>query len=88
MDLFLLRMRLAEPAAQSGPGWIATSAHAEGRKDREIAKMKVCELEFDLILSSPYVRAKQTADIVAEVSNAKNAELSPNLAPAEPAKTY
>ena len=34
---------------------------------RRIAKaMKVLGLEFDLILSSPYVRARQTAEIVAE----------------------
>ena len=35
---------------------------------RQAAKgMKELELDFDLILSSPFVRAKETAEIVAEV---------------------
>jgi phosphohistidine phosphatase len=85
MDLFLLRHAIAEPAAQSGAGLDRERRLTpEGEeKMREIAEgMKACELEFDLILSSPYVRAKQSADIVAEVFHCKKRlELSPNLTP-------
>lgn len=43
--------------------------------------MKALDLSFDLILSSPYLRAKQTAEIVAEVLNAqKKMKLSATLA--------
>ena len=45
-------------------------------------------MSFDLILSSPYVRARQTAEIVAEAFNArKNLECTETLAPSgEPKK--
>jgi len=56
---------------------------AEGdKKMRRIAKgMKAAKLSFDLILSSPFVRARQTADIVAEVFRLRNRlEISAALA--------
>ena len=73
MDLFILRHAIAE---ERSPRWSDDSKRPlteEGaEKMREVAKgMKVMELEFDLILSSPYVRAKETADIVADVYDAK-----------------
>ena len=44
--------------------------------------MGALELSFDLILSSPYLRARQTAEIVAEVLKArKKLELSEFLTP-------
>jgi phosphohistidine phosphatase len=54
-----------------------------GRKLRQIAEaMAALELSFDLILSSPYLRARQTAEIVAEVLKArKMLELSDSLTP-------
>lgn len=84
MDLFLLRHAIAEPADQSGGLDRERRLTPEGEeKMREIAEgMKACELKFDLILSSPFVRAKQTADIVAEAFQCKKRlELSPHLAP-------
>jgi phosphohistidine phosphatase len=37
-------------------------------KTKQIAKaLRALDLKFDLVLSSPYVRARQTAEIVAEV---------------------
>jgi phosphohistidine phosphatase len=85
MDLFLLRHAIAEPAAQSGAGLDRERRLTpEGEeKMREIAEgMKACGLDFDLILSSPFVRAKQTADIVAEAFQCKKRlELCPHLAP-------
>jgi phosphohistidine phosphatase len=84
MDLFLLRHAIAEPAAEPGGLDRERRLTPEGEeKMREIAEgMKACELEFDLILSSPFVRAKQTADIVAEAFQCKKRlELSSHLVP-------
>jgi phosphohistidine phosphatase len=85
MDLFLLRHAIAEPAGQSGVRLDRDRRLTpEGEKKmRKIARgMKACKLEFDLILSSPFVRAKQTADIVAETFECKKRlKLSSHLAP-------
>ena len=44
--------------------------------------MEAMELSFDLILSSPYVRARRTAEIIAEAFNArKKLEISADLVP-------
>jgi phosphohistidine phosphatase len=53
------------------------------RKLRQISKaMEALELSFDLILSSPYVRARQTAEIVAAaLGKRKMLELSDTLTP-------
>ena len=53
------------------------------RKLRQIADaMEALELSFDLILSSPYLRARQTAEIIAEALEAhKKLELSDTLTP-------
>jgi phosphohistidine phosphatase len=49
--------------------------------------MKALELSFDVILSSPLVRARETAEIVAEALKAKKRmELTDTLAPQESAK--
>jgi phosphohistidine phosphatase len=54
-----------------------------GRKIRRIAKaMRELQLSFDLILSSPWLRARQTAEIVAETFEVrKSLELFDPLAP-------
>ena len=70
MELYLLRHAVA---AEKGTVEFARDADrpltTEGaQKMRHIAKaMKDLDLSFDLILSSPYRRAKQTAEIVADV---------------------
>jgi phosphohistidine phosphatase len=69
MDLYLLRHGIAVELGEQG--YTKDSARpltAEGiDKLKKIAKaMSAMELEFDLILSSPYLRARQTAEIVAE----------------------
>ena len=58
------------------------------RKLRQIAKaMQALDLSFDLILSSPYLRARQTAEIVAEAFSArKRLDFSENLIPGGSAK--
>ncbi len=86
MNLYLLRHGLAvEPGT---PGFAKDSDRPllpKGeRKLRKIAKtIGAMEISFDLILSSPYVRARQTAEIVAEVLGLrKKLELSDALTPA------
>lgn len=53
------------------------------KKMRQIAKgLRALGVDFDLILSSPYVRAKETAEILADVFKMKkNVESSENLVP-------
>jgi phosphohistidine phosphatase len=73
MDIYILRHAIAEQ--RGTPGFERDSDRpltAKGeRKMRKIAEgMHAMELAFDLILSSPILRAKQTAEIVAKVFNA------------------
>ena len=53
------------------------------KKMRQIAKgLRALGVSFDLILSSPYVRAKETAEILADVFKLKKSiEFSENLIP-------
>lgn len=85
MNLYILRHGLA---GQPGAHGMAKDADrpltAEGKqKLRKIAAaMKALDLSFDLILSSPYARARETADIVAAAFNArKELECSDTLTP-------
>jgi len=85
MDLYILRHGIAvEPGT---PGYASDADRPltpEGeRKLRQIADaMEALELSFDLILSSPYLRARQTAEMVAEALRArKKLELSDTLTP-------
>lgn len=85
MNLYLLRHGLAvEPGT---PGYAHDAERPltpEGkRKLKQVAAaMKALELDFDLILSSPYVRAADTAEIIAtELDARKRLQLSPELAP-------
>jgi phosphohistidine phosphatase len=85
MMLSLLRHGIAvEPGS---PGYEDDSARpltAKGeRRTRRIAEgMLALGLSYDLILSSPYVRARQTADLVAEVlKTPEGVQLSDTLTP-------
>jgi phosphohistidine phosphatase len=53
------------------------------KKMRQIAKgLRALGVDFDLILSSPYVRAKETAEILADIFKAKtDVAFSENLVP-------
>jgi len=69
MDLYILRHGLATDPVGSGPKSDSErTLTPEGRrKMRRIAKaMREMELSFDLILTSRYARARETAEIVAE----------------------
>lgn len=70
MELYILRHGIAEPRELAGgkdDGERALTREGE-RKMRQIAEgMKALDYSFDLILTSPLVRAEQTAAIVASV---------------------
>jgi phosphohistidine phosphatase len=85
MNLYLLRHGVA---AELNARRLASDSDRpltpEGkRKLRQIARaMQALELSFDLILSSPYLRARQSAEIVAEGFEArKRLHCSENLIP-------
>ena len=68
MELFLLRHGLAVERGTAGFAHdAARPLTPQGRRElRKITRaMQRLELSFDLILSSPFLRAKQTAEIVA-----------------------
>jgi phosphohistidine phosphatase len=85
VNLYLLRHGIAvDPGA---PGYENDSERpllpkGERRLRSAAAAMEKLELSFDLILSSPLTRARQTAEIVAvELKLRKRLELSDDLAP-------
>ena len=85
MNLYLLRHGIA--AEPGTPGYENDSERplipkGERRLRSAADAMKKLELSFDLILSSPFLRAKQTAEIVAgELRLKKRIEFSDELAP-------
>jgi phosphohistidine phosphatase len=85
MELFILRHGIATERGKEFRGSDAQRPlTSKGRqKMRRIAKaMRALELSFDLILSSPLLRARQTADIVAEeLKLVEQRKFSSHLAP-------
>src|SRR5512142_734699 len=85
MNLYLLRHGIA--VERGAPGYAKDADRpltVEGeRKLQTIGEaMQMLELSFDLILASPYVRTRQTAEIVARVLEArKKLEFSDSLVP-------
>ena len=85
MILSMLRHGIA--AERGSPGYAHDSERpliAKGeRRMRRIAEgMQALGLSYDLILSSPYLRTKQTAEIVAQVLNMpEGVQLSDTLTP-------
>ena len=82
MNLYILRHAKAEVLDQGFPNDSKRPLTAGGEKEMfRVAKgMREMDLRFDLILSSPFVRAKRTAEIVAEVFKSNRMRLSKNLA--------
>jgi phosphohistidine phosphatase len=85
MKLYILRHGIAvEPGT---PGYANDAARpltpeGERKLGQIVEAMEALEISFDLILSSPYLRARQTAEIVAEGLRArKRLELSDCLTP-------
>jgi phosphohistidine phosphatase len=87
MELYFLRHGLA--GQHGDPAYKDDSLRPltlEGRKKVRLAGqgMKTLGLKFDAIASSPFLRAKQTAEIVARVYKVKNIYLTDNLLPPAP----
>jgi len=84
MEIYLLRHGLAEErGAHPGPDE-ERALTAEGRrKVRRVGRaMGAMRLSFDVIFSSPLVRARQTAEIVAEMlRQQKRLQLTEHLVP-------
>ncbi len=90
MNLYILRHAIA--AERGLPEYEDDSqrpltSKGEKKMGKIAEAMRALGLEFDLILSSPYLRAKQTAEIVARKLDLEKAlKYSDNLVPsAEPA---
>jgi phosphohistidine phosphatase len=85
MDLYILRHAIAEERTGKTPGGDSQRRlTAEGaKKMRRIAiGLKAAEVSFDLILSSPFWRAKETAEIVAGIFKLqKKLQFSSELVP-------
>ncbi len=74
MNLYLLRHGIAVERGTPGYGKDADrplTDKGERKLWRITEAMRAMELSFDLILSSPYLRARRTAEIVAEAFKAK-----------------
>ena len=85
MNLFLLRHGIAVEAGTTGYEKDADrplTPKGERRLERITDAMEAMKLKFDLILSSPYVRARQTAEIIANgLGLKKKLEFSDDLVP-------
>ena len=87
MEIYVVRHAIA--VEQGTPGYESDSERPltdKGRKKmRQIAKgLRNVGVEFDLILSSPYVRARETAEILADIFKMKKKIVySDNLVPSE-----
>jgi phosphohistidine phosphatase len=85
MNLYLLRHGLAVELGTHGlikDSERPLTPKGERKLWRIAEGMKALELTFELILSSPYVRARQTAEIIAEALHAsKTIEFSETLTP-------
>ena len=85
MDLYIIRHAIAvDEGAFAYEGDSQRPLTDKGKKKmRQIARgLRALGVDFDLILSSPYVRAKETAEILAEVLKIKaDIVFSDNLFP-------
>jgi phosphohistidine phosphatase len=91
MNLYLLRHGIAEELGTDGLTKDSERPLTDKGEDKlwKITEgMKALELTFDAILCSPYVRARQTAEIIAEALHArKKIEFSETLTPGGGSKT-
>ncbi len=86
MEIYIVRHAIAEDAPSKGGGDAARALTEEGRQKMKESAAGFAKLDYsiDKILSSPLVRAKQTAEILAKALDGKveeMVELSPGYAP-------
>ena len=82
MNLYLIRHAIAEEENPSGEDSQRELTDKGAKKMRLIAKgLRTLGVDFDLIVSSPYIRAVQTAEILSEVFKKKKFVLSDHLMP-------
>jgi phosphohistidine phosphatase len=83
MNLYLIRHAIAEEESPSGEDSQRGLTTKGAKKMRQIARgLRTLGVEFDAILSSPYLRAQQTAEILGDVFKMKKKVLtSENLTP-------
>jgi phosphohistidine phosphatase len=82
IDLYLVRHGLAAERAASGDDRQRPLTRAGIRRTRAVAKqLRDAGIRFDHLLTSPLLRARQTADILHDVGLASRAEESRDLAP-------
>src|SRR5512137_1745248 len=85
MDLYILRHAIAvnrEDASCPRDSERPLTAKGAAKLRKVIRGMKALGLSFDLIVTSPYVRARQTAELVADdLGAATKVERTPHLAP-------
>jgi phosphohistidine phosphatase len=74
MKLILMRHAIAEPRSQRYPNDDVRPLSAEGKsKHRAVSEaMRRMGIDFDVLISSPLVRARQTAEITAAVYDWKD----------------
>lgn len=82
MNLYILRHAKAEERSARFPDDRKRPLTAAGEKEmfRVARGMRELALKFDLILSSPFIRAKRTAEIAAEIFESEKLRFSKNLA--------
>lgn len=83
MNLYLIRHAIAEEESPTGDDSQRGLTDKGAKKMRQIAKgLRELGVEFDYILTSPYIRAEQTAEILGDVLKMKKRiVISENLAP-------
>jgi phosphohistidine phosphatase len=83
MNLYLIRHAIAEEESPTGDDSQRGLTDKGAKKMRQIAKgLRELGVEFDYILTSPYIRAEQTAEILGDVLKMKKRIVtSENLAP-------
>lgn len=84
MNLYLIRHAIAEEESSTGEDSQRALTDKGAKKMRQIAKgLRALGVEFDLILTSPYTRARQTAEILSDVFKIKKGiAISEHLSPA------
>ncbi len=81
-ELYLIRHGIAVERGSYAQDGDRPLTEIGRQKTRKVAqRLSELDLRFDLILTSPLVRARQTADILADLGLGKSVETSPYLVP-------